>query len=121
MSGRKIWTFLPKIRVRPELLLLAFLANGAAPFLEWWVLVISLATRKIQISIAVIRWVKRQLTSVLDKLLAERQFICGDEYTIADMAIWAWYGQLVLGRLYNAGEFLDVVKTYTQVVDEHKK
>jgi len=32
----------------------------------------------------------------------------GDDYTIADMAIWAWYGQLVLGRLYSAGTFLDV-------------
>lgn len=50
---------------------------------------------------------KRQL-DVLDKHLAEHAFMAGDEYTIADMAIWAWYGQLVLGRLYNAAEFLDV-------------
>ena len=51
--------------------------------------------------------VKRQL-DVLDHNLSEREFICGDEYTIADMAIWAWYGQLVLYRLYDSGEFLDV-------------
>ncbi len=50
---------------------------------------------------------KRQL-DVLDRELAEKTYIAGDAYTIADMAIWAWYGQLVLGRLYSAGTFLDV-------------
>jgi GST-like protein len=50
---------------------------------------------------------KRQL-DVLDRRLAEHRFISGDDYTIADMAIWSWYGQLVLGRLYDAAEFLDV-------------
>ena len=51
--------------------------------------------------------VKRQL-DVLDRNLSGRKFICGDEYTIADMAIWAWYGQLVLYRLYDCAEFLEV-------------
>ena len=51
--------------------------------------------------------VKRQL-DVLDKHLAKQEYICGGEYTIADIAIWSWYGQLVLGRLYSSGEFLDV-------------
>jgi GST-like protein len=50
---------------------------------------------------------KRQL-DVLDRHLADNEFMAGDEYTIADMAIWPWYGGLVLGRLYNAAEFLDV-------------
>lgn len=50
---------------------------------------------------------KRQL-DVLDRQLADHAFIAGDEYTIADIAIWSWYGQLVLGRLYSAAEFLDV-------------
>jgi GST-like protein len=50
---------------------------------------------------------KRQL-DVLDRQLAEHEYIAGAEYSIADMAIWAWYGQLVLGRLYSAAEFLDV-------------
>ncbi|AYQ87840.1 glutathione-dependent disulfide-bond oxidoreductase [Burkholderia gladioli] len=50
---------------------------------------------------------KRQL-DVLDKLLAERRYIAGDSYTIADIAIWPWYGGLVLGDLYGAAEFLDV-------------
>ena len=64
---------------------------------------------------------KRQL-DVLDRRLAENQYIAGDDYTIADMAIWAWYGQLVLGRLYSAAEFLDVgsykhVLRWAQAID----
>lgn len=51
--------------------------------------------------------VKRQL-DVLDRRLAENTYLTGEDYTIADMANWAWYGQLVLGRQYNAAEFLDV-------------
>lgn len=50
---------------------------------------------------------KRQL-DVLDKHLSKNPYMCADEYTIADMAIWAWYGQLVQGKLYNASEFLQV-------------
>ena len=50
---------------------------------------------------------KRQL-DVLDRRLAESPWLAADSYTIADMAIWAWYGQLVRGRLYDAAEFLDV-------------
>ncbi len=51
--------------------------------------------------------VKRQL-DVLDRRLAESHFIAGDAYTIADMAIWPWYGQVALGEAYKAGEFLSV-------------
>ncbi len=50
--------------------------------------------------------VKRQL-DVLDRNLAERQFLCGDDYTIADIAVWPWYGRLVMNKSYNAAEFLD--------------
>lgn len=50
---------------------------------------------------------KRQL-DVLDRHLAENQFMSGAEYSIADIAIWPWYGVLALGKLYEAGEFLDV-------------
>ena len=57
---------------------------------------------------------KRQL-DVLDKELGKRPFIAGDDYTIADMAIWPWYGQLCLGRLYGAATFLDV-ESYKNVL-----
>lgn len=50
---------------------------------------------------------KRQL-DVLDKQLAHHTFVAGEEYSIADIAIWPWFGNLVLGNLYNAAEFLDV-------------
>ena len=51
--------------------------------------------------------VKRQL-DVLDQRLAGNKFVCGDVYTIADMAIWPWYGGLVIFEQYDASEFLDV-------------
>ena len=66
--------------------------------------------------------VKRQL-DVLDRQLATREFIAGDSYTIADMAIWPWYGQLALGRNYDdAGTFLDVgsyehVQRWSKAID----
>ncbi len=58
--------------------------------------------------------VKRQL-DVLDRRLAESQYLAGDEYSIADIAVWPWYGGLVKGLLYDAGEFLDVA-SYSNVV-----
>ena len=51
--------------------------------------------------------VKRQL-DVLDKRLAQTEYLGGDDYTIADMAVWPWYGSLAKGLVYNAGEFLQV-------------
>ena len=58
--------------------------------------------------------VKRQL-DVLDRHLAEHRFLSGDDYTIADMAVWPWYGTMVKGQLYEAGEFLGVHE-YTNVL-----
>ncbi len=57
--------------------------------------------------------VKRQL-DVLDRRLAESEFLAGADYTIADMAVWPWYGGLVKGLIYEAGEFLSVSE-YTNV------
>jgi GST-like protein len=51
--------------------------------------------------------VKRQL-DVLDRRLAETRYLAGDDYTIADIAVWPWYGTLAKGQLYGAGEFLQV-------------
>ncbi len=68
---------------------------------------------------------KRQL-DVLDTHLKDSTYMCGDneaDYNIADMIIWAWYGQLVLGKLYDAAEFLQVddykhVKRWAQAIAE---
>jgi len=51
--------------------------------------------------------VKRQM-DLLDRELAEHKYVGGNEYTIADIAVWPWYGNLVLGEAYGAGEFLQV-------------
>jgi len=94
---------------RPEMLSWLFWQMGSAPYLgggfghfyayapEKWQYPIDRFTMEI----------KRQL-DVLDQRLSGNQFLAGKDYTIADMANWAWYGQLALGRLYEAGEFLDV-------------
>jgi GSH-dependent disulfide-bond oxidoreductase len=58
--------------------------------------------------------VKRQM-DVLDRRLAISPYLAGDEYTIADIAVWAWYGSLAKGLLYEAGEFLQV-QSYTHVL-----
>jgi len=57
---------------------------------------------------------KRQL-DVLDRRLAESRFLAGDEYSIADIANWPWYGALVKGKLYEAGTFLSV-QDYAHVI-----
>lgn len=49
----------------------------------------------------------KRLLDVLDKQLAHHPYVAGEEYTIADMAIWPWFGNVVLGNVYDAAEFLD--------------
>jgi GST-like protein len=58
--------------------------------------------------------VKRQL-DVLDRHLAQHEYMAGSAYTIADIAIWPWYGVLTKGVLYESGEFLDV-QSYTHLI-----
>jgi GST-like protein len=57
--------------------------------------------------------VKRQL-DVLDQRLSQSRYLAGDDYTIADMAVWPWYGVLAMGQIYGAGEFLQV-QDYTHL------
>ena len=57
--------------------------------------------------------VKRQF-DVLDRHLKDNRYLCGEDYTIADMAVWPWYGGIALDRIYDAAEFLDA-KGYTHV------
>jgi GST-like protein len=119
--AEKFGAFLGKAEDRPEMLSWLFWQMGSAPYLgggfghfyayapEKWEYPINRFTME----------TKRQL-DVLDKRLAAVPFVAGDDYTIADMAIWSWYGQLVLGRLYSAAEFLDV-ESYGNVMTWAKK
>jgi GST-like protein len=115
--AEKFDAFLPKqSRERAECLSWLFWQMGSTPYLGGgFGHFYAYAPEKLEYPInRYTMEVKRQL-DVLDRNLAERRFLCGDEYTIADMAIWPWYGGLVLGNLYDAGEFLDT-GSYTNVV-----
>lgn len=111
---------------RPEMLSWLFWQMGSAPYLgggfghfyayapEKWEYPINRFTME----------VKRQL-DVLDRRLADVPFLDSADYTIADIANWAWYGQLALGRQYEAGEFLDVesykhVQRWAKEIDARK-
>jgi GSH-dependent disulfide-bond oxidoreductase len=108
--AEKFGAFLPKDHAaRTACLSWLFWQMGSAPFLgggfgHFYVYA------PIKIEYAIDRFameVKRQM-DVLDRHLAQNQFMAGKDYTIADMAIWPWYGQLVLGKAYNdAGTFLE--------------
>jgi GSH-dependent disulfide-bond oxidoreductase len=107
--AEKFGAFLPDDPAkRPECLSWLFWQMGSAPYLgggfgHFY------AYAPFKIEYCVDRFameVKRQL-DVLDRHLADHRYMCGDEYTIADMAIWPWYGSVVLNRVYEAAEFLD--------------
>ena len=108
--SEKFGAFLPKTYPkRAEALSWLFWQMGSAPFLgggfgHFY------AYAPVKIQYAIDRYAmetKRQL-DVLDRHLAHHEYMAGDEYTIADMAIWPWYGALAQGVLYEAGEFLEV-------------
>lgn len=114
--AEKFNAFLPtKISDRAECLSWLFWNMGSAPFLGGgFGHFYAYAPEKYEYPInRYAMEVKRQL-DVLDRNLSERQFLIGDEYTIADMANCAWYGDLVVGTIYEAQEFLDV-SSYTHV------
>jgi len=115
--AEKFGAFLPAAGAeRAECLSWLFWQMGSAPFLgggfgHFY------AYAPAKIEYAIDRYameVKRQL-DVLDRRLAESPYLAGDSYTIADMAVWPWYGTLVKGQLYEAGEFLQVHE-YTHVL-----
>ena len=115
--AEKFNAFLPESGAeRAECLSWLFWQMGSAPFLGGgFGHFYAYAPEKIEYAIdRYAMEVKRQM-DVLDKRLAESQFIAGDSYTIADMAIWPWYGSLAKGQLYEAGEFLQV-QEYTNVL-----
>ncbi|MCK6414158.1 MAG: glutathione-dependent disulfide-bond oxidoreductase [Giesbergeria sp.] len=115
--AEKFGAFLPqKPAQRAECLSWLFWQMGSGPFLgggfgHFY------AYAPIKIEYAIDRYameVKRQM-DVLNQRLAAHEYLAGDEYTVADMAAWPWYGALAKGQLYEAGEFLQVHE-YTHVV-----
>jgi GST-like protein len=108
--AEKFGAFLPtEPAARAECLSWLFWQMGSAPYLgggfgHFY------AYAPFKIEYAIDRFameVKRQM-DVLDRRLAEAEYLAGDEYTIADMAVWPWYGALAKGQVYGAGEFLSV-------------
>ncbi|MGK7864003.1 glutathione-dependent disulfide-bond oxidoreductase [Falsiroseomonas sp. E2-1-a4] len=108
--AEKFGAFLPKDRApRAECLSWLFWQMGSAPYLGGgFGHFYAYAPSKMEYPIDRFAMeVKRQL-DVLDRRLAESEFLAGPDYTIADIAVWPWYGGLVNGWLYSAAEFLQV-------------
>ena len=115
--AEKFGAFLPKDpSARAECLSWLFWQMGSAPYLGGgFGHFYAYAPEKFEYAINRFAMeVKRQL-DVLDRNLASRRYLCGDEYNIADIAVFPWYGSLVIGELYAAQEFLDVA-SYKNVV-----
>ena len=108
--AEKFGAFLPKeAKARAECLSWLFWQMGSAPYLGGgFGHFYAYAPTKIEYAIDRFAMeVKRQL-DVLDRRLAETPYLAGDDYTIADMAVWPWYGNVAKGEAYGAGEFLQV-------------
>jgi GST-like protein len=115
--AEKFAAFLPtELSARAECLSWLFWQMGSAPYLGGgFGHFYSYAPEKIEYCIdRYAMEVKRQL-DVLNRNLSTRRYLCGDAYTIADIATYPWYGSLVLHNLYKAAEFLDVA-SYAHVV-----
>ena len=109
--AEKFGAFLPKVGdpVRAECLSWLFWQMGSAPYLGGgFGHFYAYAPTKIEYAIDRFAMETKRQLDVLDRRLAESKFLAGDDYTIADMAVWPWYGGLAKGLLYGAGEFLAV-------------
>ncbi len=103
-------------RARTEAMSWLFWQMGSAPYLGGgFGHFYSYAPTKIEYAIDRFAMETKRQLDVLDRQLADNKFVAGDQYSIADIAIWPWYGTLVLGRIYDAEEFLDV-QSYTHVL-----
>jgi GST-like protein len=105
----KFGYFLPKEpAARTEALNWLFWLQGSAPYIGGgFGHFYHYAPVKMEYAINRFTMEAKRLLDVLDRQLAEHRYIAGDEYTIADMATWPWYGNLVLDGAYNAAKFLD--------------
>ena len=121
--AEKFEQFIPKeVEKRTEVLNWLFWQAGSAPFVGGgFGHFFNYAPEKIEYAINRFTMETKRQLDLLDKELATRPYIAGDEYTIADIAIWSWYGQLVLDKLYkNSAEFLDA-SSYTHLVEWAKR
>ena len=107
--AEKFGAFLGKPEDRAEMLSWLFWQMGSAPYLGGgFGHFYAYAPEKMEYPINRFAMEAKRQLDVLDRNLADRRFMTGDDYTIADIAIWCWYGNLALGRAYEAAEFLDV-------------
>jgi len=108
--AEKFGALLPKDHVkRTEALSWLFWQMGSAPFVGGgFGHFYHFAPVKIEYAINRYAMETKRLLDVLDKHLATREYLAGDEYSIADIASWTWYGGMVKGWLYNGAEFLSV-------------
>jgi GST-like protein len=114
--AEKFGEFLPKGAGRAECLSWLFWQMGSAPYLGGgFGHFYAYAPAKFEYPIDRFAMeVKRQM-DVLNRRLADQRYLAGDEYTVADIAVWPWYGAMAKGLLYNAGEFLSV-QEYAHVI-----
>ena len=115
--AEKFGAFLPsEPSARAECLSWLFFQMGSAPYIGGgFGHFYAYAPEKIEYCINRYTMEAKRLVDVLNQNLAERRYLCGDDYTIADMANYGWYGALVLHNIYDAAEFLDVA-SYTHVI-----
>ena len=115
--AEKFGAFLPtEPSVRAECLSWLFFQMGSAPYIGGgFGHFYAYAPEKFEYPINRYAMETKRLLDVLNRHLSDRQYLCGDEYTIADIANYAWYGALVGQNIYEAAEFLDV-QSYTHVI-----